>query len=176
MGFYVAIEDADFAIPETEEVLQALKDANTKYDHAKHGGSYGNGERKEKWFSWMTSDYDKTVTSVKEVFDMLGFDTHYSDIDGKQHVVIDYYDSKIGQEDIFLYVVAPWVNNNSYIAWRGEDDSHWKHIVDNGVLKIMESVTSEIIYGQPHEITFPNWDKVVEGFFKTNENKEENNE
>ena len=138
MGYYADITDCDFDIPENDQVLQVLKDLNHKYDSEKRGGAYADGELKQRWFSWMDADYDQRVTSVREVFELLGFDCDYNQDKGM--VIIDGYDGKIGQEDLFLAAVAPFVDNGSYMEWRGEDGELWRYEVRDGKLYILGAV------------------------------------
>lgn len=126
MGYYITLEDADFFIPETPEVLQVLKDLNTNTpDNLKRGGSYTAGQRVAAWFSWMPENYHETVTSAREVFQLLGFEC---DNVGDGFFLL-HYDSKAGQEDVFLNAVAPYVRDGSYLEWRGEDGAFWRQAV-----------------------------------------------
>lgn len=150
MGYYVDITDCRFFIPENEIVLNELKGANQKYDHLKTGGSWGNGEQQQKWFSWMPADYDQKVNSVQEVFEMLGFDCEYDSDKGMVEIVG--YGDKTGAEDVFLSVVAPYVESGSYIEWRGEDGELWRNEVRNGQLYILGA---EINWINAQPVTFP---------------------
>lgn len=125
MGYYVSIEEANWVLPKANqaEALQRLKDLNHKEGVEKRGGSWGaGGVQNERWFSWMTADYDQHVSSVAEIFDMLGFDYSIED-DGALRIYS--YDSKIGQEELFLTEIADLVPKDSCIKWRGEDGAHW---------------------------------------------------
>lgn len=136
MGYYVTLTDANFGIPETPEVLAALHEMETKFHEIKQGGS-SNGD---KWFSWMPDV--RTLTSVEEVFERLGFST-------RRHqglIWLDAYDSKTGQEDLFLAVVAPFVEDDSYTVWRGEGGEMWKNVVRGGRMYVERS---EIVWADP---------------------------
>ena len=124
MGYYVSVEDANWKIQETPEALRAVKEMPIKYHFLMNGGS-SNGE---KWFSWMNNAEIEKAESVESVFQSLGFDT--IKVEGGFKLVD--YNSKTGQEDLFLAVVAPWTVSGSYITWRGEDDSYWRHVVTEG--------------------------------------------
>lgn len=140
MGYYVTLTDANFGIPETPEVLAALHEMETKFHEIKQGGS-SNGD---KWFSWMPDV--RTLTSVEEVFERLGFST-------RRHqglIWLDGYDSKTGQEDLFLAVVAPFVEDDSYTEWRGEEGEMWKNVVRGGRMYVERS---EIVWGDPEPYT-----------------------
>jgi len=125
MGYYVNIEAVNWLLPIAHEdaALQILKDLNKPAnDHLKRGGRFSGGKETAKWYSWMPEDYDKTVTSVSEVLEMLGFDTKI-DPEGTRILA---YDSKTGQEDLFVNAIAEFVEPGSFIDWRGEDGAFWR--------------------------------------------------
>ena len=142
MGYNVNLRSAHFHVPETESVLQVLKDLN-KNDHLKQGGSYGGGRKTESWFSWMPADYDKTVTSVKDVFELLGFDCSYVEEPWGVSVSLNAYDAKTGQEDLFCAAVAPFMDKGSYIEWIGEDYAEEAWVVQDGQMKVLVREASE---------------------------------
>jgi len=117
MGYYVRIEDSTLSLPKEnyDEALDILKELND-HDNLKHGG----GSDGKKWFSWMPEDYDKTVTSVKEIFELLGFEMTES-VSGLSEFR---YDSKIGDEEIFLSAISHLLDG--YIVWHGDDGDMWK--------------------------------------------------
>lgn len=126
MGYYVSLRESKYPIPNTDEVLTVLKEANTKYHAIKRGGS-SNGER---WFSWMPEDYDQTVTSVAEVFELLGFECEVTD----EYVTPRFYDNKTGQEVLFLAIVAPFMKDGDHTIWVGEEGEQVKYEVKSGQL------------------------------------------
>lgn len=142
MGYYVRLTEAHFAIPEREDVLQALKDLNHRTDVKKYGGSWGAGGQTEAWFSWMPGNYDETVTSVQEVFDLLGFETEVKD----GLVYLTDYDNKTGQEDLFIETVAPFVNEGSYLVWCGEDNAMYRHEIRDGQLVTLVPQEQSIVW------------------------------
>jgi hypothetical protein len=54
-------------------------------------------------------------------------------MDGSLSLV--HYDSKVGQEDLFLEAIAPFATPGSYIEWKGEDGFRWRDEVDGGTLQ-----------------------------------------
>ena len=139
MGYYVSITSTNWLLPIVNEsaALDALKKLNSsENDHLKRGGRWGGGVagKTESWFSWMPSDYDKTVKSVAEVLDMLGFETKV-DPEGTRIVG---YDSKTGQEELFLATIAHFVEPGSAIDWRGEDDAIWRYQFDGTRMQVLE--------------------------------------
>ena len=138
MGYYVNLIGAEFVIPENAEVLQALKDLNHKPGVEKHGGSYAGGQQTRSWFSWMPENYDETVTSAQEVFELLGFEC----TPREDAFELMGYDSKIGQEHLFIQEVAPYVAEGSYLEWLGEDGARWKYVVEGGIALVYEPSNS----------------------------------
>jgi hypothetical protein len=137
MGYYVNIEAVNWLLPVVHEdaALQALKNLNDpSNDHLKRGGRFAGGKETAKWFSWMPEDYDKTVTTVYEVLDMLGFETEVL----PEGTRIRAYDSKTGQEDLFLETIAEFVEPGSFIEWRGEDGAAWRNDFDGKTMRTLE--------------------------------------
>jgi len=124
MGYYVTLTDSQFVVPETPEVLAAIHEMETKYNDLKRGGGGG-----KSWFSWMPDL--RTLTSVKDVFQTLGFHCCINEEGG---VSLYGYDDKTGQESIFLAVVAPFVEEGSFTQWLGEEGEVWKYVVKDGKL------------------------------------------
>jgi len=142
MGYYIRIVDCSFTVPETPEVLAAIHEMDTKYDHIKRGGSYSAGNIEKKWFSWMPEDLS-TLKSVEAVLKALGFDCGTRAMsDGTKTVDIIGYDSKVGQEDLFLAVIAPFVSEGSFIEWIGEEGERWRNRVHEGRLTVQNSTFS----------------------------------
>lgn len=131
MGYYVDLSDANWEIKETPEALATIREMPVKYHAIKRGGS-SNGE---KWFSWMNDAEIENAESVEIVFNRLGFDTEK--VDGGFKLAA--YNSKTGQEDLFLAVMAPFTAEGSWIEWRGEDGALWKNEIINGHMYRLDS-------------------------------------
>ena len=136
MGYYVSLRTAHFEVPETETVLSALKELD-KHDDLKHGGSFGPNGKTESWFSWMPKDWATTCTTVREVFELLGFGTTLVEKPYGVAVSLDVYESKTGQEDLFCSTVAPFMEKGSYIEWIGEDFAEEVWVVQDGEMKVL---------------------------------------
>ena len=159
MGYYVTLTDSTFVIPETPEVLAAIHEMDTQFDAIKRGGSFGPDGMTEKWFSWMPKDLTKFET-VREVFEALGFEC-YDSMNGTDGIYLQSYDSKTGQEDLFLAVVAPFVEDGSYTEWRGEDGAMYRFTVVNGKLR---SQSARIEWTESEPLAIAHYDSV--GSFK----------
>lgn len=173
MGYYVFLEEANFVIPENEQVLQVLKYLNdSKNDAVKRDRSFGPGGKVNYVnYSWMPHDYDQKAESAQQVFEWLGFETQQRRwVNGEptdemlqrtsrlEHEtgaqlpcswpqcpscepirdgMDDYYnafaltgyDSKTGQEDLFVAAAAQFVKPGSFLQWKGEEGERWRQVV-----------------------------------------------
>lgn len=142
MGYYVSTIEAEFFLSKVnfDDAYKAMCALNDR-DDLKRGGSYGGGGidarsdrpaglnyHPHKWFSWLDPDYPDKLKTTPDILQQIGFDLHYDD---NGNIVYLQYDNKMGQEDLFLEAIAPFVKRNSYIIWRGEDGEHWKDIFIN---------------------------------------------
>lgn len=127
MGYYVNITDSSVKINKENlpKAYEAMCELN-KQDDLKRGGSH-----LVRHFSWMDEDYPNKCANFEELMNMIGFDVHY---DAHGNVISLGYDNKTGQESLFLESIAPWMENKSYIVWRGEDDSIWVQVFANGAM------------------------------------------
>lgn len=117
MGYYVQIRKSTAKLPKCNEAAAyaAMCALNVTHDNQKRGGSWSGGKQDAKWFSWMNANYPETCKDAGEIFEALGFDITRHD-DG---ITLDYYDSKTGQEDLFLQAIENLVTGE--INWMGED-------------------------------------------------------
>lgn len=130
MGYYVNIVESTFKIP--AENLQEAYDRMCKLNFTvkntdKRGGSWPGkdkapeyGPDKSSWFSWMDWNYHETCKDAKSVLGAVGFETEYDD---NGNLLITYYDSKTGQEDLFLESISGI--STGYIVWKGEEGELW---------------------------------------------------
>ncbi len=132
MGYYVTTEDINIIVPKDllEPAYKAVLAINED-DNLKRGGSHG--EVRKYWFSWMPEDLS-TLTDLKDVMENLGFETHYNEAGD---LVLGHYDSKTGQEDLFLDAIAPFVQEMSYAIWKGEDNSFYKWEFNDGKMLVI---------------------------------------
>lgn len=148
MGYYATLDFSSVKIPLSAEkdALEAVYRLDKAAHHLKQGGSYGPGKPETKWFSWMPEDL-RTLTTLEDLLQTLGFRTHESD--GAIHV--DGYDSKVGQEDLFFFALAPFIESNhskefaamanepASMEWTGEDGSKWKWTFEDGKMIVWEA-------------------------------------
>jgi hypothetical protein len=130
MGYYVSIEESTFMIPaeNLDAAYKAMCQLNfTVPNSQKRGGSWPGkdnapefGPDKSTWFSWMEWDYHETCKDAGAILTKLGFYTEYDEA-GNLH--IRGYDSKTGQEKLFLESICTLANG--YIVWTGECGEYW---------------------------------------------------
>lgn len=159
MGYYVDIEECEFflAKQDFEKAYKACVALNDR-DDLKSGGGGGftlpNGEKMKwgdprpegmnyhpmKWFSWMEPDYPETLKTFPEILIQLGFDISY---DEAGNIYGLSYNSKIGDEALFLEAIAPFVKSGSYINWIGEDHTMWRNEFNGGK---MTTKTARVVW------------------------------
>lgn len=133
MGYNVTIKQSTFQIPANNlnEAYDKMCQLNfTVPNTQKRGGSWGGpdgkdsapeyGPHKASWFSWMEWNYHEVCKDADDILQALGFYTRY-DENGDLHV--EHYDSKSGQEELFLSAISSLAKG--YIVWEGEDGSIW---------------------------------------------------
>jgi hypothetical protein len=126
MGYYINLTDSTLVLPKAfeQEALRRFKEMNgPAFDPAKGGGS-----STESWYSWLPADYDKTVESTADVFELLGFETEVDDEGTK----LTGYDSKTGDEDLFLFVVRDLFEDGAYVRFSGEDGALFEYRFSDG--------------------------------------------
>lgn len=126
MGYYVEIVESTAYIPAhlTALAYERMCELNKRND-LKLGGSWFGGEQREWWFSWMDPNYPETCKDAQEVLEQLGFEVSKMievGVDGFGLKIVG-YDSKTGQEDLFLCVIKDLIHGK--IKWEGEDGEKW---------------------------------------------------
>jgi len=125
MGYYVNITESKIRIPEEHfgAAYDALCAINApEYNHLKNGGSHGPDGQTAYWYSWMPENYPAETETLVDILDLLGFDLGY-DMDGS--IVELGYDNKTGNEDVFFMALAPFIEDGSWVMWKGEDGAMW---------------------------------------------------
>lgn len=134
MGYDVMTEEAQLRIraEDKDSAYRAVCAINApEYNHLKRGGSFGPGEEREYWYSWMPADYPSETNSLEQVLELLGFELAHDD--NGDIIDLSYY-QKTGNEDIFMLALAPYVEDGSYILWQGEDGERWMWKFQNGTM------------------------------------------
>lgn len=126
MGYNVEIIRSTAKIPAAnlDRAYQKMCALNITHHKEKRGGSWSAGKRDEAWFSWMDANYPETCRDANAVLEQLGFYTEY---DQQGDLLITGYDSKMGQEDLFLKAIENEVSGE--IEWVGEDHERWTTVL-----------------------------------------------
>lgn len=136
MGYYIEIIDSDAYVPadKIEAACRGMEPMMQPEHVAEHGqgGSWGGGERKEVWYSWVDTQNCIDLLANNDLSGFLehwGFDTD-TDVDG--NLCIIGYNRKAGQEDYMLINLSPFIASGTSIKWRGEDGYMWANFFENG--------------------------------------------
>lgn len=135
MGYYVRIIRSDAVIPAAnlKRAYEKMCALNITHHREKRGGSWTGGKAMpdSSWFSWMDANYPQTCKDAQAVLKEMGFYTQYND---QGDLMITGYDSKMGQEDLFLKAIENEASGQ--IQWVGEDgdvyytDFAGDHVID----------------------------------------------
>lgn len=164
MGYYIRTPQTSFAI-RTENISRffdlvdnLMSDENVEENG--HGGSFGSEGKTASWYSWVNTDAVRRAVSdrdIRMVFQEWGYDLeHTTEENGVMHFYLDIRngDAKIGDEETFFAAIAPVVEDGSFIDVRGEDDSEWRWMWENGKFYSQDVVRKEIHFSEPNEIFF----------------------
>jgi hypothetical protein len=149
MGYYVQSVSSKFTFkPDTDfdKVLQHVKDTmftdEALLKKARGGSSATEGRAVEEytWYSWTDTKACRNAMDIYEIIEQFfSGDIHHSD-DGMGFDV--WVDNKIGQEDILLDALTPFLVDGSHLYYRGEDGSHFGWRVEGGVLRdVLATIT-----------------------------------
>jgi hypothetical protein len=118
MGYYVRIIASDAVIPAANltRAYEKMCALNETHDAQKRGGSWSAGKQDARWFSWMDANYPETCKDAREVLEQLGFNCECND---QGDLLIQGYDNKTGQEDLFLKAIENEATGQ--IQWVGEE-------------------------------------------------------
>lgn len=122
MGYYVRIVHSDARIPAANlrRAYDKMCALDVTHDDKKRGGSWERGKQISKWFSWMDADYTTKCKDARDILEMLGFECSY---DTNGDLLIENYDSKTGQEDLFMEAIR--TETCGTIDWVGEEGDRW---------------------------------------------------
>lgn len=170
MGYYVDIVECDIFISKDNlsKAWQALVELNKnpKYDKLKNGGSSqielpdgqivssntprpnGYDYHPAKWFSWLPADYHRRFNGFVELMKDYGLEPYLND---GGDIIGFSYQNKIGNEDILFSAIAPFIRNNSYIEWHGEDNIQWRWVFVDGKMYVANpKVTWKINFNEDY--------------------------
>ena len=134
MGYYIKQTDCEIKILKENfpSIIAAVKDLMGKKE-LMSGGTWADGYQKEAWFSWVSTDKVLSALeagSVDGVFSAWRYSI-ITDNDGNISS-IRFGGEKYGDDDCFWSVIAPYVENGSYIEMLGEGGEAFRWCFDNG--------------------------------------------
>lgn len=118
MGYYMDQMDSKFFvaaehIPAMVKAIHALASRHELMG----GASYQNGEIVSRHFSWVNNDF-VDCHDVKELFRKWGWSIELKD---ENIVSIFFEGDKMGDDEVLMNAISPYVEAGSYIEMRGED-------------------------------------------------------
>ena len=141
MGYYTNIDDTEFFLDKKhfDQVYKNMCELNDRDDLKTGGGgsfTLPNGEalsykdpRPEgmsyhplKWFAWMDCNYPEKLPTMESIWEALGIETTYDD---EGNLIAFYYGDKKGSEEYFFRCMAGLAREDSYIQWKGEEDTDY---------------------------------------------------
>ena len=126
MGYYATLTFSDCRVEDEQSFwLDANRVLNFESELGRGGSSHD-----RTWYSWMNQGEHVKAYHARNLagwFSAWGFATGRMDDD---KLYITEYDSKVGQEELMLYIVRH--NLRGVLEWRGEDGDEWRNIFDDG--------------------------------------------
>lgn len=120
MGYYMDQTDSKFFvaaeyIPAMITAIHALASRHELMG----GASYQDGKVVSRHYSWVNNDF-VDCHDVKELFRKWGWSIQ---LKNNNIVSIFFEGDKMGDDEVLLRAIAPYVEDGSYIEMRGEDSS-----------------------------------------------------
>jgi hypothetical protein len=135
MGYYIDQVDHNFFIDNKHiPSLIATIHSLSKDESNMSGGSFDSSQKIYSCYSWVNMSFTD-YNDIKEIFKCWRW--HIDQDENGNIDSINFEGQKLGDDDILLRAIAPYVKDGSYIEIRGEDNSLWRWAFKNG--KFMET-------------------------------------
>lgn len=130
MGYCVSMSDCDFKIKQ-ENIINAITAIGKYLDE-------GNNLR---WIS--KGGFWDFFDNPAELFESMDYTLELDA--NKDYIITDFYGEKLGDEHIWMDLIAPYVEKGSWIKMYGEDGHNWTWIFDGEhmVEKSQEEIIAE---------------------------------
>jgi len=112
------------------------------------GGRYSGGKKVKRFYSWMngnTAPWSDLETAFDE-WTLTDETMEAGEDEDGNFFHRGFHDSKVGNEEAFLKVIAPFCED-TLIECVGEDDSRWAYIIKGG--KLFEAAAKQTVYDVP---------------------------
>ena len=139
MGYYMSQRAGKICIKKENFVaaLAAIKALATKPEQMGGGSSTG-----EKWYSWVTTNDFLKANSLEDALGAWRWSCSISEDTGDL-VELNFDGEKLGNDEILLEAIAPFVEPGGYLEMSGEDDALWRWKFDG---KKLTEVHGEIVW------------------------------
>lgn len=106
-------------------------------DKASMGGGSWSGGRQTGWhYSWIDMDKFAKLVAARDLKGVMEEWRYYCEIDENGDLAMEYFaGEKIGDEDKLWARLAPFVEKDSFIEIRGEDNEMWRWVFDGKTVK-----------------------------------------
>lgn len=144
MGYYVTGFGHITIKKDDEDKAYKAMCALNDNDEIKRGGSFGGASdarnarpeglnyHPHKWFSWLDPDYPSKCYTFLSILEHLGFEIREATPVNDSTTYRLYYESKVGQEELFLDACAPYLVGE--VEWVGEDGDRWRNVFADSVM------------------------------------------
>lgn len=137
MGYHINLTEADFRIDaeNTRDALDTIRELMADPSADRHGYSAQSGRH----FSWLNNATPEDWDSLQDAMADWRFPV---ELDDDQNVVdIRFSGQKIGDENQLFDVIAPYVEDGSYLEFRGEDGDVWRLVFDDDSVEEVQDTT-----------------------------------
>jgi hypothetical protein len=127
MGYYVSTVSSKFTFKPGTDLTTVLQDVQKNMFSDRNGKDIAD----VAWYSWTNSRECRAATDIYQIIEQF-FET--VDIADDRMSFEVYVDNKIGQEDVLLEFLAPYLEDGSHLRYRGEDGDLFGWRVQDGAL------------------------------------------
>jgi hypothetical protein len=122
MGYCITLTDNRLLITHAKQAsaLEAVKQLMTRTDLMTGGSNRG-----DRWFAWVNDNSIMEATELGEALLDWRYEPEYDD-EGRDIVRVELLGEKIGDEVHLWRVIAPYVEDGSFLDYIGEDDERWR--------------------------------------------------
>lgn len=147
MGYYVQTVSSDLTFKDGvdfDEVLEHVKQemfTDEMLLKKANGGGWpkeGKSVAEHTWYSWTDTQACRDATHIADIVEQF-FRGSAEWADDYSSFTVN-VDSKIGQEDVLLETLAPFLTDGSHLHYRGEDGSLFGWEVRNGTLVNVKAI------------------------------------
>lgn len=126
MGYHITQRASEFKIKSENKAkaLEAIKALATQTSRMGGGSSTG-----ERWFAWVPTEDFVKATTLPEAMGAWRWSVSEDEKTG-DIIDIGFNGEKLGDDEILLEAIAPYVEPGSYIEIEGEEGALWRWLFD----------------------------------------------